>query len=330
MTAIQPELLKILACPDCKSSLQIVETEFHCTECQQKFQIQNGIPLLYPQDLDISHLREETLLAEMMKQSQTGNRAEFNAAQWAKAKQEFWNMVHATIGAPPQTILYIGCGYDPGFQSFQKKGHLFINLDLIADMLETLKEKHGAEACIAGDMNALPFQKKSLDAIVIIDVLHHETDQLKPILQGLMDLLKPGGYLFLEDINAWGLFQFGKSILMPKSVYQWARKFYHRFKHAHYAPAEYEFPTSYWMIKRLLKDLGFSPIQACPTNAYPYLNRFNYRIYQMFSIFKVVQQYFNYHYMLSAQKKHEASPELSKNKSDFQQMLESVEDKLSP
>lgn len=302
MIPIPSELLTILACPDCGANLEIRESTIHCTECRRMFQIQNGIPLLYPENLDIAHLREETLLAEMMQQSQTSTRAEFNASQWAQAKEDFWHMVERQIGEPPRKMLYVGCGYDPGFQRFQNAGHLFINLDLIMDMLDTLKNQYQANACIAGDMNALPFQKGVLDAVIVIDVIHHETDRLKPILQSFSQLLKPRGHIFLEDINAWGIYQFGKSILMPKPVYRWARKFYHKFKHSHYPPADYEFPTSYWQIRRMLTELGFGDIQAHPTNAYPYLNDVNYRFYRLISKNKYVPRYFNYHYMLSAVK----------------------------
>ncbi|MDD4353607.1 MAG: Trm112 family protein [Candidatus Nanoarchaeia archaeon] len=40
------ELLKILACPLCKSSLKLGEKSLICTKCSKKYAIKHGIPIL--------------------------------------------------------------------------------------------------------------------------------------------------------------------------------------------------------------------------------------------------------------------------------------------
>ena len=89
---------------------------------------------------------------------------------------------------------------------------IFINFDLVYKMLSSLKDEYGAKFCVAGDINRLPFKKASFDYVISIDVIHHENENLKSLIKSFADLLKVGGTLFLEDPNAWGMFQAPKSI----------------------------------------------------------------------------------------------------------------------
>ncbi|MBN1923910.1 MAG: Trm112 family protein [Nanoarchaeota archaeon] len=42
------ELLKLLACPDCRKSLKLFKDSLKCTGCNRVFKIKEGIPLLLP------------------------------------------------------------------------------------------------------------------------------------------------------------------------------------------------------------------------------------------------------------------------------------------
>ena len=43
---IDRELLDILACPDCKSSVELKENKIVCQGCGRKYPIKDGIPIM--------------------------------------------------------------------------------------------------------------------------------------------------------------------------------------------------------------------------------------------------------------------------------------------
>ncbi len=43
---IDQELLKILACPDCKSDVVLKDNKLQCTKCQRRYPIKDGIPIM--------------------------------------------------------------------------------------------------------------------------------------------------------------------------------------------------------------------------------------------------------------------------------------------
>ena len=300
MSLTNSELIRFLSCPTCNSDLLEVEDQLRCTYCDKEYEIKNGIPLLYPDKIDVEHLREEEDLAKMMKRPLLSPKDQFSSVQWKNSKQEFWGMVRNNVEAAPKSFVNIGCGYDSYFSQFKRENDTFVNFDLVYDMLYTLQREFGGSSCVAGDINSLPFKKNSFDYVVCIDVIHHESENLIFLIESFRNLLKPGGLLFLEDPNAWGMFQFVKSVLLPKRLYRILRLTYHKVKHSSHRPAHYEFPTSIWRVKNILGELGFCNIRIYPNNAYPCIGPMSFQVYKFLSRIEWIRKYHNYHYMLSA------------------------------
>lgn len=298
-----PELIRLLACPDCGRDLFELDTLLQCTHCGREYEIRDGIPLLYPKTMDIGRLRGEEILAEMMKRPRSSRRNRLSSHQWENSKKEFWGMVRGKVSPPPKCFVNIGCGYDACFNEFQEVGHLFVNFDIVYRMLHALQRDFHAMSCVAGDLNSLPFKKGCFDYVVCVDVLHHESDKVCTLLQSFRDLLKPGGLLFLEDVNAWGMFQFPKSLFLPRAAHRLLRSAYHQLKRSVHEPAYYEFPTNVYRVRKILRDLNFSHISIHPNSAYPCIGPLSYRAYSCLSRIESVRQYHNYHYMLSATKR---------------------------
>jgi len=294
-----PALLLLVVCPGCGGELAESAGCLTCARCGKSYKIRQGIPLLYPPDAHIDHLHEEEDLARMMKRRPIPEE-QFSLLQWQKSKQEFWSVVRANIETPPKLFVNIGCGYDASFREFEQQGHTFVNFDVTYDMLSSLRRDFGGRSCVAGDVNCLPFKKGTFDYVVSIDLIHHESGKLLALLESFRDLLKPGGILFLEDPNAWGLFQMAKSILLPKPVYRTLRSTYHRLKGTSHGPADYEFPTSVWKVKDVLRTLGFERIRVYPNIAYPGISEASFRLYRSLGRSDFVRKYHNYHYIISA------------------------------
>ena len=134
-------------------------------------------------------------------------------------------------------------------------------------------------------------------------MIHHESDNLKSLIKSFADLLKPGGSIFLEDPNAWGMFQAPKSILLPKLFYRIMRSKYHKLKQSSHRPADYEFPTNVWKIKGILRNLGFTDIVLYPNKSYPCISPKAFQLYNLFSGIEYIKKYHSYHYMISAIRK---------------------------
>ncbi len=311
------ELFSLLACPDCGGDLNDLGKDFpgagsgagshggelHCYGCEERFEIRNRIPILYPRDFDRAHIEEERKLGELMKHPGAGGEEFFSENQWKESKEEFWDYVKNAIGTEShRTIINVGCGIDTRFLRLQELGHTVIAFDLTFHLLDTLRTEHGSRYNVAGAVQSLPFKKESFDCLCCIDLIHHEFREIPRILDSFKSILKPGGLLFLEDINAWGLYQFPKSIFLPKRFHGALRSFYHRLKRSSHRPADYEFPTSVWGTRKTLAKLGFRDITVVPQGAYPNVCPVGYKLYTVLARSERVRRYHNFHYMIAARK----------------------------
>jgi SAM-dependent methyltransferase len=300
---MNPELITLLICPNCGGGLLDMGNELNCVECNRNYEIKDGIPILYHDNIDLEHLCAEERLAQMMLQSSQSLSGydQFVAKQWRASKREFWSMVRSNLAPSPRTIVNLGCGYDSRFRHVERAGYSLVNFDIVYDMVHHLKEKHGAKMCVVGDIKNPPLKKNFFDYVISIDVIHHEYNNLNNLLSNFKDLLKPGGLLFLSDPHSLGMFQFMKSALLPKTLYRLLRSIYQQIENVSHQPADYEFATNFWRTKNVLKTLGFTDITAYPNYSYPNISEIRYRIYNLFKS-EWVRKYHNYHYMLSAKR----------------------------
>src|SRR4030066_1840627 len=172
---INPELIQLLACPNCRNHLLEVNNQLRCIGCSKEYEIRNGIPLLYPDNINFERLWSDETLAKKMRMPRINLKDKFSSEQWNDSKKEFWGVIRDNIEETPKTIVNIGCGYDANFKEFEQSGYLFVNFDLVYEMLYTQQQNFGAKTCVAGDITSLPFKKNSFDYVVCVDVLHNES-----------------------------------------------------------------------------------------------------------------------------------------------------------
>jgi len=297
-----PFLIEILACPDCGGELTIEQNQAICKGGSHLFDVVNGIPLLYPMGMDPVHFSEEITLADMMRKPEASTKDKISAEQWQLSKLEFWNVV-ASLVDRNSSILNVGCGFDTHFIEYQDQG-VFVNFDIVQSTLQTLKESLGAKYCVAGDINALPFRDEVFDVVICLDVLHHMENDLGKYISMVSKVLKPGGFLFVEDPNAWAIFQIPKSIFLPRLLHRKLRSLYHGLLKSDHKPADYEFPISVFKMRKLLSQKGFDEIVLHENRSYPNAGQIQLKLYQsLSSYFLGMRKYHNFHFFLSARKK---------------------------
>jgi demethylmenaquinone methyltransferase/2-methoxy-6-polyprenyl-1,4-benzoquinol methylase len=71
--------------------------------------------------------------------------------------------------------------------------------DLSLPMLKQAKKK-GRLSTVQSHIEKLPFPDESFERIVVVDALHHFSNQ-RQSLQELLRVLKPGGRLVIEELN---------------------------------------------------------------------------------------------------------------------------------
>lgn len=299
---IDNELLDLLACPECRNPLGRGESTLLCPACGIDYTIEDGIPLLYPKDIDREHIAEEETLGELMKNPDPSPKELFHEEQWKVSKEEYWSLVRDWTGEREGLrILNAGCGIDTGFFTLDRR-NMLVAFDLMPSLLASLREEQGSRHNVAGAVQSLPFREGSFDCVCCVDLIHHETDRIENIIDLFHEVLKPGGVLFLEDINAWGIYQFWKSILLPRPLHRGLRDLYHTIRGSGHRPARYEFPTSVFRVRRLLERAGFTGIEAVPQKAYPNVGPAAFRIYRVLSRHGRLGKYHNFHYLLQARK----------------------------
>ncbi len=192
--AINPDLLKLLACPECGSPLSLSSgaagaapppggsppaagrtagEELLCPACGRSFGLENGIPLLFPTGIDRAHIEEEEKLGELMATHEPSGKELLYELQWSASKEEYWDFVRERIAGAQRTILNAGCGVDRRFLDLAGYGTL-VAFDLMPSLLERLRTAHGSKNNVAGAVQALPFAAGSFDCVCCIDLLHHE------------------------------------------------------------------------------------------------------------------------------------------------------------
>jgi len=101
-------------------------------------------------------------------------------------------------------ILHCGCGTAQWSQPFLVKGHSVVNLDLSPRALGLTRDTLGefsTKMLVQADVLRMPFSDSSFDAVMSFGLLEHFED-VCPVIQEMVRVLRPGGILYADIITA--------------------------------------------------------------------------------------------------------------------------------
>ena len=101
---------------------------------------------------------------------------------------------------PNQDFLEIGCGSGPVSKHISKKYKLkVVGTDVDNDQIKLAKENSEDITFMVADATNLPFEDRSFDIVLSINVLHHIYNWMDA-LNEINRVLKNGGYLILAEL----------------------------------------------------------------------------------------------------------------------------------
>ncbi|MFX1574884.1 MAG: class I SAM-dependent methyltransferase [Promethearchaeota archaeon] len=134
-----------------------------------------------------------------------------------------------------KTILDAGCGSGFGLKLIQKEFHP-LNLygfDILPEQVIKAQKKNLDARISIGDIRNIKFPEMKFDVVFVFTVLHH-IPQYPKALKEISRVLKPGGFLLIDELNKRLLDFFEKFLGVKhpkKSRFQWF-EFYRAIKKA--------------------------------------------------------------------------------------------------
>jgi len=200
------KLLKYLVCPDCHSSLNLINSKkLSCSKCKNKYSIINGIPILIRLNkLDMQEKKQKVWFNRHYSQFKN----KYYLENWRLSmlnrifKQKFTHKI--------KTYLDIGCGATgyTTIEAVKQNNWLSFGVDISLKAM-TKASRHakfiGVEdktAFIVASAQNLPFKKNTFDYISLISVLEHLKEDYQAVNQ-IKHILKKNKFLYICVPNAY-------------------------------------------------------------------------------------------------------------------------------
>jgi SAM-dependent methyltransferase len=225
---MRPELLAILACPNCDSpdlvysgSADTGDQQLTCTQCGERYGFEHNIPLLYKDDEFWAPKKREALGWVAMWQEMGLHGVEDLNLELPFVPDEPWATVGRMFRAAlfqmglrgGERILDLGAGEGWASQHFAARGCHAVAIDVVADPHRGLGRSWKRMALtgttydlLIGDNERLPFQPNTFDFVYSSNTLHH-SDNLDRLMQSAFRILRPGGRLIATGDPITSIFQ---------------------------------------------------------------------------------------------------------------------------
>ena len=203
--------LDIFICPACRGNLKITNDKIECLKCQKRYQVENGIPLLFwPNEWDCSKDDITNDIKSFYEKTPFPNYEDFEHAEDLIQKSQanvFARLLNEQVPFNIK-VLEVGCGTGQ-LTNFLGIAHRFVfGTDLCLNSLRLgheFKKKNGLERVGFYQSNLfMPiFREESFPLVICNGVLHHTSD---PFLgfQSISRLVQKGGYIIVGLYNKYG------------------------------------------------------------------------------------------------------------------------------
>ena len=203
--------LDIFVCPACKGDLKIIADSVRCSGCQNCYQVDHGIPLLFwPNKWDSSKPDVTNVVKSFYEKTPFPNYDQFECVEDLIRKAQANVFARLLNNQVPFNIrvLEVGCGTGQ-LSSFLGIGHRFVfGTDICLNSLklgQEFKKKNGLERVGFYQANLFRpiFKKETFPLVICNGVLHHTSDALLGF-QNISRLVRKGGYIIVGLYNKYG------------------------------------------------------------------------------------------------------------------------------
>jgi carbamoyltransferase len=204
-------LFDLLASPCCGSDLEVREQGLGCGGCGQGFPVEDGIPrLFWPHEGIEDPLDVTETVKQFYEEAPFPNYDEHESLRSLieKSRRGIYGRKLDEAISHNSNVLEVGCGTGQLSNFLGVSFRRVMATDLCLNSLrlgEEFRRQHGLSRVLFVQMNLFRhcLKPESFDVILCNGVLHHTADPFRGF-EGLVPLLKPGGYLVLGLYNRFG------------------------------------------------------------------------------------------------------------------------------
>ncbi len=186
-------LLKVIGCPQCKSTLTSDRQILHCLHCQSDYPIEAGIPSLLSQELRAALREGREAVKDFYLKERYDWTKDPRALEFVYHRYRRWTTWRHILNmlSPGSIVLDLGCGTGLITKQFIGRSQPVIALDLNHWALSRLDGKP-AVVTIQGDGEALPIRDDSVDLVIATEMIEHLEDPRKTAAE-VYRVCKKGG-----------------------------------------------------------------------------------------------------------------------------------------
>jgi SAM-dependent methyltransferase len=183
-----------LRCPICKSPLQTVGEQWHCTKAQHVFPLVDDIPVLLNEENSVFRVVEFTNKQDTFFPSQSGAKKALQSvlpslSNNILARRNYARLAQMVRAIPHATVLVVGGGIIGNGME--------VLFDIPNIQIVETDVAFGPRTQLVCDAHDLPFTDETFDVVIVQAVMEHVADPWR-VSQECKRVLKPNGIIYAE------------------------------------------------------------------------------------------------------------------------------------